>query len=187
MPSSLTANHPSALVYSTRPRVSVYSTAATGIKLSGFSRRYGYLRYCVGPEPSAYYQVRIPGWICLPRSTPTPFNLLFRQQAAVSQPRPHIAPGASSGILTASSIGLALRLILRHRLTPGRLASPGKPWSYGEGASHPLYRYLYLHLLFRTLQHGSRHTFDADRNAPLPILLNSMSSVDNLYPIIIHA
>ena len=136
---------------------------------SGFSRRYGYLRYLRGPESLEYCQVRIKGWICLPLSTPTPFNPLFRQGAAVSQPRHHVTPTASNGILTVSSIGLALRLILRYRLTPGRLTSPGKPWSYGEGASHPLYRYLYLHLLFRTLQHGSRRTFYAERNAPLPI------------------
>ena len=159
MPSSLTANHPSALVYSTRPRVSVYSTAAYGIELSGFSRRHAYLRCHLGPEPSAYCQVRLAGWICLPGSAPTPFNPVFRHRAAVSRPRPHIAPIASNGILTVSSIGLASRLILRHRLTPGRLASPGKPWSYGEGASHPLYRYLYLHLLFRTLHRGSRFCF----------------------------
>ena len=150
--------------------------------LSGFSRRYGYLHYLRGPGPLQYYQVRISVWICLHGSTPTPFNPLFRQGAAVSQPRHHVTLAASNGILTVSSIGLALRLILRHRLTPGRLTSPGKPWSYGEGASHPLYRYLYLHLLFRTLQHGSRRIFYAERNAPLPIQLNSTSSVYSLIP-----
>ena len=150
--------------------------------LSGFSRRYGYLHYLRGPGPLQYYQVRISVWICLHGSTPTPFNPLFRQGAAVSQPRHHVTLAASNGILTVSSIGLALRLILRYRLTPGRLTSPGKPWSYGEGASHPLYRYLYLHLLFRTLQHDSRHIFNAERNAPLPIQLNSTSSVYSLIP-----
>ena len=156
LPNSLTANHPSALVYSTRPRVSVYGTAAYEMKLSGFSRRHVYPRCHVRPEPSVYSQVRISGCTSLPGSTPTPFNLLFRQQAAVSRPRPRVALIASNGILTVSSIGFASRLILRYRLTPGRLTSPGKPWSYGEGASHPLYRYLYLHLLFRTLHKGSR-------------------------------
>ena len=58
-------------------------------------------------------------WICLPSSTPTPFNLLFRQQAAVSLLRHHVAPYGSHGILTVSAIGLAVRLILRTRLTPG--------------------------------------------------------------------
>ena len=67
------------------------------------------------------------------------------------------------------SIGFALRLILRTRLTLNRLSLFRKPWSSGEGVSHPLYRYLCLHLLFRTLQRRSRDTFGADRNAPLPI------------------
>ena len=155
--------------------------------LSGFSRRYGYPRYLRGPRSVEYYQGRISGCALLPTSTPTPFNLLFRQQAAVSLPRHRIATIDSNGILTVSSIGVASRLILRHRLTPGRLTSPGKPWSYGEGASHPLYRYLYLHLLFRTLHNRSRNRFYAERNAPLPILLDSTSSARDLYPIIIHA
>ena len=114
--------------------------------------------------------VLLTGWICLPRSTHTPFNPLFRQGAAVSLLRHHITRCGSNGILTVSAIGLAFRLILRTRLTPGRLTLPGKPWSCGEGASHPLYRYLYLHLLFPTLQSSSRCAFDADGNAPLPIL-----------------
>ena len=84
--------------------------------------------------------------------------------------RHHITRNGSNGILTVSAIGLAFRLILRTRLTPGRLTLPGKPWSYGEGASHPLYRYLYLHLLFPTLQKYSRIAFNADGHAPLPIL-----------------
>ena len=63
---------------------------------------------------------------------------------------------ASAGMLTGSSVGFAFRLILRIRLTPGRLTSPGNPWPYGERESHPLYRYLYLHLLFLTLHAGSR-------------------------------
>ena len=102
--------------------------------------------------------------------------------------RHHITRNGSNGILTVSAIGLAFRLILRTRLTPGRLTLPGKPWSYGEGASHPLYRYLYLHLLFPTLQKYSRIAFNADGNAPLPIQkwipwLRQLVS----YPIIIHA
>ena len=67
------------------------------------------------------------------------------------------------------SIGFALRLILRPRLTLNRLSLFRKPWSSGEGVSHPLYRYLCLHLLFRPLQLASRRTFRAGRNAPLPI------------------
>ncbi len=59
---------------------------------------------------------------------------------------------------------------LRSRLTLIRLALIRNPESFGEGVSHPLYRYLFLHLLFRTLQQGSRLTFNAERNAPLPLI-----------------
>ncbi len=40
---------------------------------------------------------------------------------------PAIAIIGSNGILSISAIGFALRLILRSRLTPGRLTLPGKP------------------------------------------------------------
>ena len=67
------------------------------------------------------------------------------------------------------SIDYAVRLRLRSRLTLIRLALIRKPWSFGVRVSHPHYRYSCLHLLFRTLQHALRHTFNADRNAPLPV------------------
>ena len=79
------------------------------------------------PEGFVYCQVRLSRWICLPRSAPTPFNALFRQRAGVSLLRLRIAHKGSKGILTLSAIGLAFRLILRSRLTPGRLTLPGKP------------------------------------------------------------
>ena len=106
----------------------------------------------------------------LPSSAPLPFNRLFRQTAAVSHLRPRITRQGSNGILTVSAIAITFRIMLRTRLTLNRLALFRKPWSCGGGASHPPYRYLYLHLLFHTLQHGSRHAFDAEWNAPLPIL-----------------
>ena len=56
LPNSLTVNHPSASVYSTRPRVSVYGTGAATLKLSGFSRESGYQLCRFGPESSAYCQ-----------------------------------------------------------------------------------------------------------------------------------
>ena len=150
--------------------------------LSGFSRQYAYVHCYRIPKDLVYCQVRLPWWICLPRSTPTPFNRLFRQTAALSLLRHHIAPWGSNGILTVSAIGLAVRLNLRTRLTLNRLALFRKPWSCGGGASHPPYRYLYLHLLFHTLQNTSRYAFDAEWNAPLPILQYSTASVDCLIP-----
>ena len=157
------------------------------MELSGFSRRHDYPRCPSGPESIWYCEVRLGRWICLPSSAPTPFNRLFRQPAEVSLPRPRVARMASAGMLTGSSICLAFRLIIRLRLTPGRLTSPGNPWSYGGGESHPPYRYLCLHLLFRTLHGRSRDRFGADRNAPLPIQRIPRLQRVASYPIIIHA
>ena len=87
--------------------------------LSGFSWKYDYRRYWILPRKVPYYQVRLSSRICLGKSTPTPFNGLFRQSAAVSLLRLHIAPKGSHGILTVSAIAYAIRLRLRTRLTPG--------------------------------------------------------------------
>ena len=62
---------------------------------------------------------RLKGWICLPLSAPTPVNAVFRHRAAVSLLRHHVAQMGSHGMLTVSAIGLAIRLSLRTRLTPG--------------------------------------------------------------------
>ena len=127
LPSSLTVNHSSALVYSTRLRVSVCGTGTSRIKFSGFSREYVYTHYYRFPKELVYYQVRLSWWICLPQSTSTPFNGLFRQSAALSRLRLHVTPTGSTGILTGSAIGLTLRLSLRTRLTLIRLALIRKP------------------------------------------------------------
>ena len=132
-----------------------------GHSLSGFSRQHAYPHYRLAPEGAPYFQVRVSRRTYLPESAPTPLNRLFRQTAAVSLLRPRVAVRASSGILTASSVGLATRLSLRPRLTLIRLALIRKPWSCGGGGSHPPCRYLYLHLLFQRLQRGSRPTFSA--------------------------
>ena len=126
LPSSLTVTHSSALVFSTRPRVSVSVRVPNGLCLADF---LGSLitSAVTPPEGFVYCQVRLSRWICLPRSTPTPFNALFRQRAGVSLLRLRIAHKGSKGILTLSAIGLAFRLILRTRLTQGRLTLPGKP------------------------------------------------------------
>ena len=120
LPNSLTMNHSSALVYSTQLPVSVYGTGTVSINDSGFSWKpvYLHIRAC---KHLRYYQVRLSGRICLPQSTSTPFNCLFRQAAEVSLLRPHFSQYTSNRILTVSSIGIAVRLILRPRLTLIRL------------------------------------------------------------------
>ena len=150
----------SALVFSTQPPVSVYSTGTWKINSSGFSWEPDYLlfRLC---KHARYFQVRLSGRICLPQSTSTPFNRLFRQPAGVSLLRLHIPYPSSTGILTGSSIGCAIRLPLRSRLTLIRLALIRKPGSFGVRVSRPHYRYLYLHLLFQSLQQRSPPAFNA--------------------------
>ena len=44
------------------------------------------MRYWIVPKNAPYYQVRLSERICLPRSTSTPFNELFRQFAALLAP-----------------------------------------------------------------------------------------------------
>ena len=127
LPSSLTVNHSSALVYSTRLRVSVCGTGTSEVMFSGFSRQSAYLRCWIVPKDAPYCQVRLFPWICLRKSTPTLFNGLFRQPAAVSLLLPHVTLKGSNGILTVSAIGLAVRLSLRTRLTLIRLALIRKP------------------------------------------------------------
>ena len=86
----------------------------------------------------------------------TPFNALFRQCAILSLLRQSITILVSIGILTDYPSTLASQLSLRTRLTLIRLSLIRKPWSSGVRVSHPHYRYLCLHLLFYTLQYGSR-------------------------------
>ena len=78
-------------------------------------------------SPQHTLGVQLGTWICLRPSQPTPFNPLFRQGAAVSLLRRRVARTVSDGILTVSSIGIALRLILRTRLTLNRLTLFRKP------------------------------------------------------------
>ena len=149
--------------------MSVYGTGTNEINDSGFSWEPAYL-HIASCKHSAYYQVQLSVWICLHQSTSTPFNQLFRQLAGVSLLRPHFSLISSNGILTVSSICLAIRLTIRPRLTLIRLTLIRKPWSFGVRVSRPHYRYLYLHLRFQTLQRTSPFVFNAVWNAPLPIV-----------------
>ena len=85
--------------------------------------------------------------------------------------------------------GSSVRMAIRSRLTLIRLALIRNPWSYGEEVSRLLYRYLYLHLLFRPLQQRSSATFVAVGMLPYQCRFyrHSMSSAPCLCPIIIHA
>ena len=177
----------SALVYSTRLRVSVCGTGTCKIECLADFLGSLFSPIFAPHKGLQYFQVQLNMRIFLHVSTPTPFNRLFRQPAGRSLLRPRVTFTSSNRMLTVSSIGLAPRLNLRPRLTLIRLALIRKPQSFGEGVSRPLYRYLYLHLLFCFLQHDSSHTFCGWQNAPLPSISKSTASVTCLCPIIIHA
>ncbi len=173
-----------------------YATTCVGLRygpganmLSGFSWERDYHRCQLAPEGSLYcrlsaHKVDLPA-SCLP----TAFNVRPSVRGCVTSPSPHrSAPGYRN--LDRLSIGCALRLLLRPRLTLIRLALIRNPWSCGGRVSRPPCRYLCLHLLFRYLQQGSRLTFCGQRNAPLPSVTlshRSTASATDLCPIIIHA
>ena len=65
-------------------------------------------------------------------------------------------------------IDYACRPRLRDRLTLRGLALRRNPWSFGDRASHPVYRYSCLHSHFRYLHGPLPDRFTGVRNAPLP-------------------
>ena len=69
-------------------------------------------------------------------------------------------------------IDYPLRARLRGRLTLRGLALRRNPWSFGERASHPLYRYSCQHSHFRYLHGRLPFRFISLRNAPLPRAVN---------------
>ena len=85
-------------------------------------------------------------------------------------------------------ISYASRPRLRGRLTRSRRTELRKPWTFGAGDSHPRSRYLCLHMLFRRLQHASRHAFTAGGMLPYRShCWKPTASVECLVPIIVGA
>ena len=117
LPSSLTMNLSSALVFSTRSRVSVYSTDDHYLKLSRFSWQSAYLHYPRN-RSIAVLSFHLYRRASLPVSKNTGFNVLFRQYAAVSPLRRCIAVMISTGILTCLPSGSPLGLPLGSDLPP---------------------------------------------------------------------
>ena len=175
-------NLSSALVYSTRPPVSVYGTGNRDLELRGFSREHDYRRCHFARRLRVLSRLgSARGFACAHRHLPR-FNGLFRQPAGVPLLRHPFAVTAGSGMLTASSIAVASRLRLRSRLTLIRLALIRNPQSSGGRVSRPPYRYSFLHLLFQILQTGSSPILRRSWNAPLPILAYPTASVYGFMP-----
>jgi hypothetical protein len=81
---------------------------------------------------------------------------------------------------------------LRGRLTLLRLTLSRNPWSFGEGVSHPLYRYSCQHSHFRYLQDPSqvslhRLTERSATTAATRRLLQSSASVHGFSPVTFSA
>ena len=190
MPSSLTVSLSSALVFSTRPPVSVSGTGRRNVRrrLRIFSG-VGSARRCRSPRRAPVLSGLAPD-VSSVRLWLPPLNAPFRRRADASLLRLRsgsVPPGR--GILTACPSALPFRGGVRSRLTLNRLALFRNPWSYGDGVSRPICRYLYLHLLFRNLHRASRRGFADGGMLPYRsiINMNPTSSAPDLCPIIIHA
>jgi hypothetical protein len=133
LPSSLAVDHSSALVYSTQLRVSVYGTSCIS--------RFSWKRLLDFALPEGSAQRAIPS---APSHLVSPSLLLICRCRNINL----------------LSIHYPFRVRVRSRLTLIRLALIRKPWSFGEEVSHPLYRYLCLHLLFQKLHGSSQNRFD---------------------------
>ena len=171
MPSSLTVSLSSASVFSTRPPVSVSGTGRHAIKQASRVFSGACSSMIVTPPEGFVYFPASPGAFP-PRPRATPFNVPFRRHAHVSLLRHRWLYGTPGrGILTAFPSTSPYLVCVRSRLTPGRLALPGNPWSFGDGVSRPICRYLYLHLLFCHLHHDSRHGFSGGGMLPYRSIL----------------
>ena len=170
LPSSLAVTHSSTYGYSPRPPVSVSGTGRHGLKLSGFSREPPSPRCPPGRSLAVLSRL---GRACVLDCTPYTFALqpAIPSAGGGSGPPSPLRSRDGYGNVDPSSVGKPASWLasLRPRLTLIRLALIRKPWSSGVRVSRPHCRYSCLHLLFRTLQHASRRTFRAVRNAPLPI------------------
>ena len=153
-----------------------YATTCVGLRygppqdmLSGFSWEHGYHRCPIVRGLSVLSRfTRGRVLDCAPCSYAVQ-RAIPSARGCVTSPSPHRSCAGCRN-LDRLSIGCALRLPLRPRLNLIRLALIRNPWSFGVAVSRRHCRYLYLHLLFRYLQQGSRLAFCGLRNAPLPIL-----------------
>ena len=139
-----------------------------------FSRSYE------GNLPSSFNTILSSAWVC---STCPPVSVWGTVLSAGLFPgRPPRHAQSDKGVPTSAFVTSArpwninqvpidygCRPRLRGRLTLRRLALRRNPWSFGERASHPLYRYSCQHSHFRYLHDPLPDRFTGLRNAPLPL------------------
>ena len=147
--------HSSTLGFSPRPPVSVCGTGSRCLELSGFSREHDYPRYRRSRSLAVLSGFSKPPGFAWGAYTYALQRTIPSVRGGATSPSPRRS-NKKYGNINPLSIGIALRLILRPRLTLIRLALIRKPWSFGGGGSHPPYRYLCLHLLFRKVHPTSR-------------------------------
>ena len=119
------------------------------------------------PDHLCRFRVRSIRWGYFPGQLGSPTNPIrlnyIRHPSHISRPTNiNVVP-----------IDYPLRARLRGRLTLRRLALRRNPWSFGERASHPLYRYSCQHSHFRYVHRRLPFGFIHLRNAPLPLRINS--------------
>ena len=150
--------HSSTLGFSPQPPVSVCGTGFDGLELSGFSRKPDYPRY---RRPRRF--AVLSGFSTYPGFAWDTYTYALQRtipsvRGGVTSPSPR-RNHQKYGNINPLSIGIPLRVSLRPRLTLIRLALIRKPWSFGGRVSHPPYRYLCLHLLFRKVHRISQYGF----------------------------
>ena len=109
LPSSLTVNLSSALVYSTRPPVSVCGTGpAVFITLSGFSREYGYHRCRLARGLAVLSRLATPGGFASPAYSYTVQRAIPSARGCVTAPSPHhLTTGATESLPFVHRVRLA--------------------------------------------------------------------------------
>ena len=155
MPSSLTIVLPLALVFSTRPPVSVWGTgtvpthcwAFLGSMESVTSRyiarhRVSTLRLQLSSEPSYTLTRGLPSpRFTYPPASPTSYPAAgsdgSSRRTAPTSPASGLARTRWYWNINQLCIDYAFRPRLSSRLTLGGLAFPRNPWAFGGGVSHP--------------------------------------------------
>ena len=157
----MTAHHSCTLGFSPRLPVSVCGTVWIRTLVRGFSWQHGYgqlacpkARFPITPQG-----LQPDGFACpAPLRASTTIStrwLTFTSASPLTIKR----PSPSAGMFYLLPITYAVRPRLRGRLTPGGLAFPGNPWTFGAQGSHLRYRYSCRHDHFRVVQQPLRATF----------------------------